>query len=427
MKSNTNKISNEKLIKIADTLIGGLYPYQRKLLLSDKKQIIVNKSRQIGISYCIACWALLNAIFRETTELIISPSQRQSKHMMDYIYGFLKRLQDDFTIPLREETKTSIIFDTGGEIHSLPNSANTVRGYRADHIWIDEFAHFTNQTDKEIIQAIAPSISRGGSIVYISTPFGTQNLFYEYFTRENNQEIEKMTINYRECPDINISTIEQYKTILGEDGFLQEYENQFLSDAENQEFPMSLIQSCINPELQYHDLQKEKMYLGGADIGRKEDQTAFIAVEKQGEKYIVRNKHIMKDTPYHEQLNFFTYLLNNFTFDKFHIDESGIGNMLAEELARRYPITRVTFNNQNKQEMVSNLKRLMQEGKLQYPDDPQLIANLRAIKRKYTSTNYLVFESDRDSEIGHADVFWSLALAVYGETTKTPFAMPVHV
>ncbi len=420
-------IPQDKLLSVAHTLIPSMYEYQREVMKSihENTETIINKSRQIGISYAIACWSLIRAVLEERVELIISPSLRQSKHMMDYVYEHMRKLERDFTIPLKEETKTSIMFETGGEIHSLPNSANTVRGYRADDIYIDEFAHFTNGTDKEVLEAILPSISRGGHILYISTPFGDQNLFYEYW--HDREDIRKITINWRECPDMSEEKILAIKQAIGEDAFNQEYENQFLSDVEGQEFPFQLISSCIDHELQYTDLSSRSKYLGGADIGREHDLTAFIAFEKQGGKYIAKNKRTMSNTPYHEQLNFFTYLLKNFTFEKFHIDETGIGNMLAEELSRIARITRITFNNENKQEMVANLKRLMQEGKVRYPNDAQLIDSIRSIRRKYSDTNYLKFESVRTEETGHADLFWAMALALYGESMKKPFVMPVHL
>lgn len=411
--------------KMEQLLIPRLYPYQEKILQNHSNRLLINKSRQVGISYLIACHALLRAIGDRKTELIISPSLRQSKHMMDYIHTFLnqiKKITKDIDSNIREETKTSIIFQGGGEIHSLPNSANTIRGYQADDIYIDEFAHFTNGTDQEVMEAIAPSISRGGNITLISTPFGDQNLFYQYWQRD---DIDKLLINWRECPDLTPERVEPVRQDIGEDAFNQEYENQFLSDMEGQEFPTSLIMSCVDHELIYTDLDKNQEYLAGVDIGREQDFTVFTAFEKIGHTYILRYKKVMKNVPYREQLNFLTYMYDNHHFKKFHIDESGIGNMMAEELSRGRRITRITFNNENKQEMVGNLKRLMQEHNLQYPNDPQVISNLRSIKRIYTPSNYIRFDSDRDNVIGHADLFWSMALGLYDESKHKKFIMPV--
>jgi phage FluMu gp28-like protein len=423
--SLNNGSTNKKLIQLYHKLIHKPYPYQLRIIQNNKPELIINKSRQIGISYAVAAWALIKAIFLEKNELIISPSLRQSKHMMQYIYEHLNTLKHNIPITLQEETKTSLIFPYGGAIHSLPNSANTIRGYPADDVWVDEFAHFTNGTDREIIEALAPSLSRGGNICYISTPFGDQNLFFNYW--HNRPHVQKLIINWKQCPDFKPEKIHEIRQTIGEDAFQQEYNNQFLSDIEGQEFPMELIQTCINSELTYTDLQPTVQYIGGADIGRECDQTACVIFQKTGENLQLVNKHIMRQTPYQDQLNYFTYLLTNFTFTNFVVDESGIGNMLAEQLSiGRHYVEPVTFNNENKQTMVSNLKRLMTEQRLQYPDDPLLIANIRAIRRKYTPTNYLIFESHRDSEIGHADLFWALCLALKNEYQKSTYFLPIH-
>ena len=126
----------EKLLTIMDNLFRqlkgkGLYDYQKRLFQSNKRFKIVNKSRQVGISYALACYGLLNALLLDKIVLIVSPSERQSKHVMDYVREFLNHLKNDFNISFQEETKTSYIFTGGGALYSLPNNANTVRGFKA--------------------------------------------------------------------------------------------------------------------------------------------------------------------------------------------------------------------------------------------------------------------------------------------------------
>lgn len=397
-----------------------LYPYQQKWCKDSSKHKILNKSRQVGMSDVCAAWTLLNAYFLEKTELIISPSLRQSKHFMDYIYKYKQLLEDELGEPLlvREETKTSIIFETGGEIYSLPNSASTVRGFKADDIIFDEFAHFLHGTDKEIMTALLPSVSRGGTLSIISTPFGTENLYYMIWTDENNYS--KHLINWRDCPDLDKNEIERIQTV-DPLTFQQEYNNQFLEDVDEAEFPFSLIRKCIDMELEYEELTGKKIYVGGADIGRKQDLTAVAIFEYIDGIYFLRHTRTMKNIRYKEQENFFKWLLQNHTFQNFCIDATGIGSMLAEYLLDDFGdvIQPVEFTSEVKENMVMNLKENMFNDRVRIPNDPQLINNIRSIKRMYTSGGYLRFDSDRNSEIGHADLFWALALALYQEKGGT--------
>lgn len=400
-----------------------IYPYQEGIITDESVEIIVNKSRQIGISYDVASWALINALYADRIELIVSPSQRQSTHVKRYSDIFLNKIKTKHhNISLIEDNKTSLIFESGGAVHSLPNSPSTIRGFPADDIYFDEYAHFLHGTDKECIAAISPSISRGGRIRYISTPFGDQNDFHALWN-DKTDRLSKHLINYRECPDITMEMIERQKLILGR-SFDEEYENKFLTDQIGVEFPLQLIQSCIDPELEYYPidemdaplLHKNLFYKAGADIGREHDLTAWLALEKrENDIYYLVGKKTMRQTPYEQQQEFFEHVLNQYNFSDFNMDKSGLGDMLVENLENKYPVLGIKFDNEIKQALVLNLKRLMFENKIKIPSDPQLINSIRAIRRIYTPTNYLKFDSDRDSEIGHADLFWALALAVYDE------------
>ena len=229
----------------AKTIQKPLYGYQRKLIGNPSPKVIINKSRQIGISTLYACYGLVKSCIFGKTVLIVSPSERQSKHVMDYIRNFIIPLKAHFgDLGFQEETKTSIIFKNGGQIVSLPNSPDTVRGFKADLIILDEFAHFLNGTDKEMINAILPSISRGGKITIISTPFGENGLFYEYWTKEKG--FEKFVINWKDCPDLKI---EEIRESMDEISFSQEYENIFIGELDSY-FPFDLIKSCVNEELE---------------------------------------------------------------------------------------------------------------------------------------------------------------------------------
>ena len=381
------------------------------------------------MSFDFGGWALVNAVFANKVELIVSPSLRQSTHVKRYCDLFHNLVKKKFTAPkILENNKTSLIFEDGGAVHSLPNSPSTIRGYPADDIYFDEFAHFLHGSDRECLSAISPSISRGGHITYISTPFGDQNLFFEFW-HDPTERFNKYLVNYRDCPDITDEIIKQQKLILGR-SFEEEYENKFVSDLEGAEFPLDLIKTIIDPELEYyptervhHDqyefdapmLHEKQFYKAGADIGRERDLTAFLALEKRGDVYYLVGKKAMQQTAYAAQQEFFEHMLEHYTFSEFNMDKSGLGDMLVENLEHQYHVTGLKFDNELKQALVMNLKKLMFEKKIRIPHDPQLINSIRSIRRIYTPTNYLKFDSDRDSEIGHADFFWALALAMYDE------------
>ena len=396
----------------------GLYDYQRNLLTSlNKDSVIINKSRQIGISYFFAAYSLIWAV-KGKTALIVSPSERQSKHFLSYSKQFLneaknkiERSQEHY-LDLVEETKTSLIFSNGGMLVSLPNSPNTVRGYTADIVIFDEYAHFLNNTDKEIMEAVLPSLSRRGKLVIISTPFGEGNEFYNAWMQKKGYE--KVLINYKDCPDINVEKIRDKLDI---DGFEQEYNNRFLGDTTS-EFSFKLIKSCINTELQYDPSpsKAEELYMG-MDVGRHKHLSVVAIIEKKDEKLILRDLITWRSMKFTEQENNLIDLLERYKIKNFNIDKGGLGMDMSESLQDRFPeiVNPFDFTNKSKQALVTYTKKLFEDKKIEIPDDAFLINSIHQISRKKSqSTGYVTYDAEESKETGHADAFWALALAALG-------------
>ena len=424
-KANKNMPSTETLIDVTRSLFHAdnktLYPYQESFLKAQatSKKFIVNKSRQIGMSYVNACWTLVSAITRGEINLVVSPSIRQSMHFMEYVYQFLTLYRDLCIIKTVDETKTNVSFETGGSVYSLPNNPNTVRGFRAHRIIFDEMAHFLNGTDKAMMTAILPSISRGGAVSIISTPFGESNVFHDIWSKEQiYSDYTRFLINWTECPDIDKAEIERIKNV-DPATYEQEYNNQFNPAVENAEFPFFLIKKCIDNELQFEELSHDKIYKIGVDIGRRHDLTAIAIFEEIDNVNILRSVETHYNQKYDWQLGRLKELVKNFTVKSLLIDATGLGNNIAENLVDEFGsiVKPIMFDNEIKQQMVLGLKELMHNGKVRFPNDATLINNIRAIQRQYSAAGYLKFDSGRNEEVGHADLFWALALALLVEKT----------
>lgn len=420
-------IQKEKLIHILKALFKqdgkDIYDYQLRIAESDKQFTIINKSRQIGISYLLAAWGLVRAIFNDDVVLIISPSERQSKHLMRYAYDLLALLEKDFNIRKEEETKTSLIFASGGAFYSLPSNPRTVRGFAADVIIFDEFAHFLHGTDGEIWDATLPSISRGGHVYIVSTPFGRNNLFCELWHKKDF-EADRITINWRDCPDLDIGPI---RASMDEMAFAEEYDNHFHTESEQQEFPEKLIMQCINPGITLPALDTHAVYIGGIDVARTTDMTAFAILKQEEGNYTLAHYELMRNVPFKEQAAVVSHYLTTYNFAHANVDATW-ARAFAEGLSEISGAVReVVFTHDTKLSMVLTLKRLMQNGCVSIPDDPMVINSIRAIRRKYTDGNVLKFESERRPDIGHADLFWAMALAVYGAEYSSDVPMPVKL
>jgi phage FluMu gp28-like protein len=150
------------------------------------------------------------------------------------------------------------------------------------------------------------------------------------------------------------------------------------------------------------------------DIGRRHDLTAIAILEEKDGINILRSVETYYDKKYDWQLGRLKDIIRNYTVKSLLIDATGLGNNIAENLVDEFGsvVKPIMFDNEIKQQMVIGLKELMHNGKLRFPNDARLINNIRSIQRQYSAAGYLKFDSDRTSEIGHSDLFWSLALAL---------------
>jgi phage FluMu gp28-like protein len=223
-----------------------LYDYQKKLILDENRYRIVNKARQLGLSLCLAIEALIECLINPNyTVLFVSTGEEAAKRILDYVYDLINSMPDHLRPRLSVQTKTEIRFVNKSKLVSLPSNPSTIRGYRAHRVYIDEAAHFLN--DKEIFSAIQPSISRGGKMTVVSTPFGRANTYYEIW--DTHPLYTKHKIPWFECPDPKyVEGVKQDKKDMDEIEFSQEYECNFCSD-EMAYFPFSLLRPCIDDSL----------------------------------------------------------------------------------------------------------------------------------------------------------------------------------
>ena len=393
-----------------------MYQYQLDLFQSSSKKIIINKSRQLGISDFYAFKTMLNAMAGRPN-LIVSPAERQSDNFSFYAQAHFKNLLPHLDHnPLKRQSFGYMEFESGGYLMSLPNSPTTIRGISIPAngtIVLDEFAHFSDA--EKIWQAVYPMATRGGDIVIISTPYGEANLFADYWRKADELGFERQLINYRQCESMTPTMVTELRRTIDELSWRQEYENEFLAMKESY-FSMDLINKVVDKSIvlwtEPEQIPDGVRLLFLVDIGRKIDKTAILGVDAGGR---VLFKKTMERAEYQEQFAVLCALLPHSMIMK--IDQNGIGNQLAEDLGRVEPgvVQGVSITNELKARSFIELRRMMEAEKpgVRIPDDFEIKRALNLITRKQYGTT-ITFEAHRDDIAGHADTAMALMLLVGG-------------
>lgn len=382
-----------------------LYDWQKRWLDDDSRFRVMLKSRAVGGSFIIALESFLHSlIFDNHLTLLISFSMRQSLELFRKVKDYIKSFEgvairhEDMNYrfsALVSETKTSVEFPNGSRIVSLPNNPDGVRGYRANHVYIDEAAMFKN--DFEIKTAILPTlVAREGRLSLISTPKGRRGWFYEAWTSES---FSKHQVHYSEAPHITQQDLEGMRASLTPLEWEQEMEMKFLDEA-NALFPYSVILDVVDDyELELRQYA-EPVYLG-IDFGRYRDSTVICGVEKGVEKLKVIFLDEMVGVDFNTQLSTIARIIEILRPAMIMIDKTGMGIPLFDVMSKKWPNTiGYTFTARNKEALIRLLTSTIHNKKIILPNHEKMINQLRQ------------FQGGQQPE--HDDYVIALALAVSG-------------
>jgi phage FluMu gp28-like protein len=384
-----------------------LYAYQHAFFLDEAQFRLVLKSRQIGFSFVAALDALCAAHDNARNQLFLSASEEQALILMSYLTFWANK----FGVTFKKDSDYSKTLHNGAVIKVLAHNFRTVQGFTGD-IWMDEFAWYPNP--KRIWHAFVPSIGAiKGRLTILSTPFEEESLFHNLYADEAKYYMfnrHRVDI-YRAMQDGLEFDLQIMRDLFDADTWASAYECQFIDD-ESAFLPISLIKSCVDAQAHYYTPHHLSPLIAGYDIGRLKHLSALAALnQKEGGRYDLAIMDVLRKASFDEQKLHLRSFMNTNVFARLRLDKTGIGMNLTENMQKEYKsrVGGVYFTSVVKEAMSLNLKKMLEDKIITLPNDPLLIADMHAIKRKAGAKGFL-YDADKN-EHGHADRYWALALA----------------
>lgn len=435
-----------------------LLPYQERWVKDRSRLKIAEKSRQIGWT-----WATAYRLVREKSlktarndAWISSRDEIQARLFLEDCKGFAGVLQ------LAATDMGERIIDDGGHsahvlrmatglrINSMSSNPDAQAGKRGDRV-LDEFAL---HPDPRKLYAIAyPGITWGGSLEIFSTHRGSANYFNglirEIREKNNPKGWSLHRVTLQDALDQGFLVKLQAK--LPADDERQEMDEAQYFDfvrkgcADDETFQQefmcvpaddagaflewSLIDACTygpGDEWEWDLATAElapQIYVG-IDIGRKNDLTSLTVVERVGGVYFTRKRIDLQKMPFSQQEAIVYPWIDAAT--RTCIDNTGLGMQFAERAQERFGKHRVepvTFTATVKEALAYPVRAAFEDRAIRIPyEDDKLKSDLRAIRKETTAAGNVRFAADR-GEDGHADRFWSLALALHAaKANSAPIA-----
>ncbi len=181
-----------------------------------------------------------------------------------------------------------------------------------------------------------------------------------------------------------------------------------------------LLRPCEVANLQLFDsppAEPARSYYAGFDVGRKHDLSVLWVIERVGDVYWTRTVRVMDRVNFSAQEGVLNQLLSlpGAGVKRLCIDSTGIGMQMAERLQERwgrYRVEAVNFTSNVKAELAMPLRRLFEDKLIRIPMDDAVREDLRKVRQIVTAAGNVRFDASHDTD-GHADRFWSLALAYH--------------
>lgn len=210
-----------------------LYPFQEDLIQTviDNPYVVVNKSRQLGISTVSAAFCLWYCIFHHTKNILVIATKRDvAKNFVDkckFMYENLPTGLKKFA-PLTIDNAQEIGFGhTNSKIKAVGTSKDAGRSEALSWLFVDEAAFIKDMDD--IWTSIWPTLSTGGRCMMLSTPEGTSNVFYQTYAQAKSGENDFIAVDlpWDVHPDRDEKWKEKQIKTFGQKRFDQEYDCDF--------------------------------------------------------------------------------------------------------------------------------------------------------------------------------------------------------
>ena len=445
-------IGNAKCIPVNPDAI--FLPYQERWIKDDSRLKLMEKSRQIGLSWSTA-YPLVERCAAATArydQWVSSRDEIQAKlFLMDckmWANAFGQAAEDLGEIVIDEKKKISaqvLKFASGRHIYSMSSNPDAQAGKRGGRV-LDEFA--LGRDPRQMWSIAYPGLTWGGQMEVVSTHRGSKNFFNELITEAREKGNPKHISLHRVTLEdaLNQGFLFKLQMVLpaeaeqqamdeqeyfdfiksgcaDEESFLQEY--MCIPGNDDAAFlEYDLIASCEYASGERWEITLEDAMRGdrelydGLDIGRTNDLTVLWIVERLGDVLYTRKIITMKKMSKPEQEKVLWPWLA--CMRRTCIDYTGLGIGWGDDAQAKfgqYRVELVTFTGPVKEAMAYPVRGRMEDKKLRLPYEPEVRADLRSVTKVVTLAGNIRFTAERDAN-GHADRFWALALA--GEAASSP-------
>jgi hypothetical protein len=381
--------------------------WQKEYINERKMNCFLQNARQSGKSAAMSIKIAECALEEKEPGdyLVIAFTERQAYALFFKVLLYLEdRYPNQIKRGINKPTMHEINLKNGITINCYAAGLNGdgLRHWTLKRLFIDEAAPM----NREVFVSVMPMLSVTGGIVDMaSTPRGKEGYFYE--CSDDPALGEKIKKNWRrfyisaeDCPRHSKEFLESEKASMSSLEYSQEYLAVFLDDL-RRFFPDNLLSKCITLRRGFtSSFTTSERIVMGCDIARMgEDQGTYEIFRLEGENLIQLENNVTKKQRLNETYNKILELDQKYKFEKIYLDPGGIGvgvfDFLLMNEQTKYKVVDLDNNRRTidaegkrsvtllKEDLYNNLLMLMEQGKINFLIDDDLIESFKSVQFEY--------------------------------------------
>lgn len=432
-------------------------PYQSRWVLDNSRLKLMEKGRQIGISWSTAYTTVSRTalITARHDQWVSSRDDIQARLFLEDCKlwaGIANLVAEDLgeVILDKKEKHTALVLRmaNGMRINSMSSNPDAQAGKVGGRV-LDEFA--LHPDPRKLWSIAYPGITWGGQMEVISTHRGSHNFFNQLVREIKENGNPKRISHHRVTLEDALNDGFLYKLqqalpadaeqqdmteadyfdfvkagCADEESFLQEYMCQ-PADDDTAFLEYDLIASAEYPTAtDWERIEGGELY-AGLDIGRKKDLTVLWILEKLGDVFYTRAVITLKNMRKSEQEKVIWPWIERCVRTAGDYTGLGIGwGDDAQDQFGVYKYETVTFTPAVKEALAYPVRGKMEDKRLRIPYQPEIRADLRSVTKQVTAAGNIRFTAERTAD-GHADRFWALGLALHAADTSSAGGLFDHM
>lgn len=416
-------------------------PYQIRWLLDRSMQKIWEKTRRGGMTYAQSYEDVDDCVKQPKLPVWFSSADESAAREYIYyceqwvkVFGAVAQSLGSIVIDAEKGIKAFVIeFSNGSRIHALCSNPKAFRS-KGGKVVLDEFAWHDDQDG--MWAAAEPVTTWGYPVRVLSTHNGKQCRFF----RMLDEAKKELAATGHSVWSVHTTPIQ----LAVAEGLADKILRRPLTDAERAEWlekkrksvgddtiwqqeyccvPVDEATAFLTYDL-IRTVEEEtagdpSKYEGGPvfignDIARRKDLFVIWVDERMGDVKWNREIVTLKGATFAAQDAEMDRIVKTYpAFVRICMDQTGMGEKPVEDAKRRYgphKVEGVLMTNEVKQELANTFKRSIEDRRRRVPKTAEVRDDLHAVKKITTVAGNVRFDAER-TEQGHADRFWSAALA----------------